>query len=85
MTTDAIDPYNLQAIESSGLLILSNGWTLDMEQLPNILIWNGFQCQLHKFHDFNAVFFITKIIIRLSKWFETEDGARAFFTKLSVA
>ena len=58
MTTDAIDHYNLQAIDSSELLILSNGWTLGMEQLPNILIWNGFQCQFHKFHNFNAVFFI---------------------------
>ena len=54
----AIDHYNLQAIDSSELLILSNSWTLDMEQLPNILIWNGFQCLFHKFHDFNAVFFI---------------------------
>ena len=35
---DAIDHYNLQAIDSSELLILSNDWTFDMEQLPNIRI-----------------------------------------------
>ena len=68
----AIDHYNLQAIDSSELLILSNGWTLDMEHLSNILIWNGFQCQFHKFHDFNAVFFIYEIIVRLSKCLKTE-------------
>ena len=75
LTTHVIDHYNLQAIDSSELLILSNGWTLDMKQLLNIRIWNGFQCQFHKFHYFNAVFFSsTKIIIRLSKWFELKTA-----------
>ena len=27
-------------------------------KLQNIRIWDGFQCQIHKFHDFNGVFFI---------------------------
>ena len=32
LTTDVTDHYYLQAIDSSTLLILSNGCTLDMEQ-----------------------------------------------------
>ena len=32
-TTDVTDHYNLQVIDSSERLILSNGWTLDMEQV----------------------------------------------------
>ena len=35
-TTDVTDHYNLQVIDSSELLILSNGWTLDMEQVTKI-------------------------------------------------
>ena len=68
----AIDHYNLQSIDRSELLILSNGRTLVLEHLPNILIWNGCQCQFHKYHDFNAVFSFSKIIIRISKWLKTE-------------
>ena len=35
--TDVPDHYNLQVIDSSQLLILSNGWTLDMEQVTKYM------------------------------------------------
>ena len=35
--TDVTDHYNLQVIGSSELLILSNGWILDMEQVTKYM------------------------------------------------
>ena len=50
-----------------------------MEQLPTIRIWDGFQCQFHQFHDFNAVLFhLRKSSYVYLKWLELKIALVVF-------